>query len=62
MTDAAGQAKLQPNNEAELTAAADRVKTATQKVAAGFDGSELAAVDALIPGRETYHGAAYDGK
>lgn len=63
MLDAAGTASLQPNNQAELMAAADKVKTAAKKfLAASQDGSQLAALDPLIPDATQYRGKVSDGK
>ncbi len=53
---AAGGAKLKLNNEAKLSAAADRVSAAAQKFAANHDGSAFGAIDALIPGADKYKG------
>lgn len=55
---AAKEAKLKLNNEAELTAAADKVGAAARKFADGYDGSKFAALDALIPGPDKYKGKA----
>lgn len=63
MVNAAATARLQPNNQAELIAAVDRVKAAAKKfVAANYDGSQFAALDALIPDAKQYKGKVSDGK
>lgn len=53
---AAKEAKLKLNNEAQLSAAADKVAAAARKLAAGYDGSTFAGVDALLPAAEDYQG------
>ena len=56
---AAQGATIAANNEAELTKAADVVRTRGQTLAAGTDGSALAALDSLIPGEDRYKGSVY---
>ncbi len=56
--DAAAEAKLKLNNEAQLTAAAERISAAANKFAESYDGSEFAAVDPLIPTPDKYKGEA----
>lgn len=54
---AAGEAAgLKLNNEAELSAAADKVGEATRKLAAKYDGSTFGAIDPLLPKPEDYKG------
>lgn len=53
---AAKAAKLRLNNEAELTAAADKVADAAMRLSASYDGSTFAAVDSMIPGEDKYKG------
>lgn len=52
----ANGASLKLNNEAELSAAADKVASLTKKFVAASDGSKLAAIDEMIPGRDEYKG------
>ena len=52
-----GGAELKLNNEAALTAAADKVDAAVGKFAANYDGSALAALDQLLPSADAYKGA-----
>lgn len=54
---AASGAALKLNNEAELTAAADKIAAATRKLAANYDGSTWSAVDGMIPGEDKYKGS-----
>ena len=53
----ASEAELKLNNEAALTAAADKVDAAVGKFAANYDGSALAALDQLLPSADAYKGA-----
>lgn len=53
---AASGAKLKLNNEAELTAAAEKVAEASQRLSVKYDGVGWSAVDALIPGEQRYKG------
>jgi hypothetical protein len=55
---AAGEAKLKLNNEAALTAAADKVASAAKQLAANYDGSQFAGVDAMLPAADKYKGKA----
>jgi hypothetical protein len=55
----AGSAKVSLNNEAPLLAAADQVAAQTKMLATKYDGSELAAVDALLPKPSAYKGKVY---
>ena len=55
----AGSAKVSLNNEAPLLAAADQVSAQTKMLAKKYDGSELAAVDALLPKPAAYKGKVY---
>jgi len=54
---AASGAALKLNNEAALTAAADKVGAATRRLAANYDGSGWSAIDGLIPGEDKYKGS-----
>ena len=51
-------AELKPANAAALTAAADQVSASGKKFAEN-DGSKLAAIDALVPGKDAYKGAVF---
>ena len=51
-------AKLKLNNEAALTAAADKVAAIARGFVESRDGSQLAAVDPLVPGADKYKGKA----
>jgi hypothetical protein len=54
---AAGNAAgLKLNNDAELSAAADKVAAATRQLAAKYDGSTFGAVDPMLPAADTYKG------
>ena len=55
---AAGAAKLKLNNEAALSAAADKVASATQQLAANHDGSQFGGIDAMLPSADKYKGKA----
>jgi len=45
----AADAKLKLNNEEQLTAAANAVAVEAMKLADGYDGSQFAGLDALLP-------------
>ena len=45
----AGGVKLAFNQEAELTAAADKIAEVTQKIGESYDGSQWVGVDKMIP-------------
>ena len=51
---AAAQLKL--NNEAELTAAADKISVLGLKFSDGYDGTKFGAIDKYIPGPDKYKG------
>lgn len=53
---AAEPAKLKLNNDAQLSAAADAVADAAQRLAANYDGSTFGGVDGMLPGEDTYKG------
>lgn len=53
------QQKLKLNNETALTSAADEISVLAQKFVAEHDGSELAAIDSLLPGPDKYRGTVY---
>ncbi|MBB86074.1 multiheme c-type cytochrome [Abyssibacter sp.] len=55
----AGSAKVSLNNEAALTAAADKVAVQAKAIASNYDGSELAALDGLLPSADAYKGTVY---
>ena len=50
---------LKLNNSAELDAAADKVAAQAQAFAKAHDGSDLAALDSLLPKPDSYKGTAY---
>ena len=52
--EAFAQVELRTNNEAALTATADQIQAAGRRFAAANDGSQLAAIDALLPPPEQY--------
>ena len=52
------QAGLKLNNAAALNAAADGVSQAIQSITEKYDGTQLAAIDSLIPGTDAYKGKA----
>lgn len=56
MLRAAHSAHLKLNNGPALEAAADRIAAAAKQLAANHDGTQLAAIDALIPGPDKYKG------
>ena len=51
-------AKLKLNNEAALTAAADKVAATARRFVESHDGSQLAAVDPLVPDADKHKGKA----
>lgn len=51
-------AGLKLNNASALTAAADGVSKAIQSIVTKYDGTQLAAIDGLIPGPDAYKGKA----
>ncbi len=53
---ASKSAKLKLNNDAALSAAADKVAMATLGVVGKYDGSSFGAVDKMIPGSDKYKG------
>ena len=55
----AGTADVKLSNEKPLVAAADAVATQTKLIATKYNGSELAAVDALLPPPASYKGKVY---
>jgi hypothetical protein len=59
MIDLVTAAELKPNNSAALTKMAGTVGENAAKLAAGRDGSDLAAVDALVPTPDKYKGTPY---
>lgn len=56
MLRAAHSANLKLNNGANLEAAADRVAAAARRMANAYDGTQLAAIDGLIPSADKYKG------
>lgn len=52
------QAGLKLNNAAALNAAADGVSQAIESITQKYDGTQLAAIDGLIPGPDAYKGKA----
>ena len=57
--EAAAGVKLKLNNEAPLTAAADKVAAAARAFAEAHDGSAFAALDALLPAPGDYRGKVF---
>jgi len=55
---AAGEAKLKLNNAVPLTAAADKIASAAQQLAANHDGSQFGGIDAMLPAADKYKGKA----
>ena len=53
---AGNSAGLKLNNDAALSAAADKIATQILSLVENHDGSKLAAVDGLIPGPDKYKG------
>ena len=51
--------KLKLNNAAELNAAADKVAKVTKALASKYNGSELAAIDSVLPSPDKYRGQVY---
>jgi len=58
MLRAAHSTNLKLNNGPALTAAADRIAAAAKQLAGAHDGTQLAAIDALIPGPDKFKGKA----
>ncbi len=56
MMAAAGTAKLNLNNEKQLNGVADKIAAATQAFDKKYDGSQLAAINSMIPGPQYYKG------
>ncbi len=56
MLRAAHTANLKLNNGPALEAAAERISAAAKQLASNHDGTQLAAIDALIPGADQYKG------
>lgn len=56
MLRAAHSTNLKLNNGPALEAAADRVAAAAKQLASNYDGSQLAGIDALIPGPDKFKG------
>jgi Cytochrome c554 and c-prime len=56
MMAAAGTAQLNLNNEKQLSGVADKIGAATQEFDKKYDGSQLGAIDSMIPGPATYKG------
>ena len=56
MLRAAHSASLKLNNGPALEAAADRIAAAARQMAASHDGTQLTAIDGLIPGPDKYKG------
>ncbi|MEO6624031.1 MAG: cytochrome c family protein [Burkholderiaceae bacterium] len=55
----AASAEVKLSNEKPLTAAADAVAVQARLISSKYNGSELAAVDALLPAAAKYKGKAY---
>jgi hypothetical protein len=58
IVELAHSAGLKLNNERALTAAADGVSAQLAKISGSYDGSTMAALDALMPGADKYKGTA----
>lgn len=56
MLRAAHAANLKLNNGPSLEAAADRIAAAARQLVSNHDGTQLAAIDGLIPGADKYKG------
>ena len=56
MLRAAHSTNLKLNNGPALESAADRIAAAAKQLASAHDGTELAAIDGLIPGADQYKG------
>jgi hypothetical protein len=56
---AVNTADIKINNSAALTAAANKVSSATQVIAKQFDGRQFAAIDALLPAPDSYKGKVF---
>lgn len=56
MIKAASGAHLRLNNDAELTAIANKIGAATKRFVAKYDGKSLGAIDGMIPGKDLYKG------
>lgn len=56
ITKVAKGAGLKLNNEAELTAAADKIGELTQAIVDSYDGSTFAAIDPALPGKDDWKG------
>lgn len=54
MLDAANGAQLKVNNEAELSAAAEKVAEANKKLAQAYDGTAFGAIDSFLPTQADY--------
>lgn len=52
----AKSAGLKLNNKAELTAAADKIAAATQKIVDNYDGSSFGGIDPALPGPDDWKG------
>lgn len=56
ISSAANGAGLKLNNDAELSAAADRIAQLTQQIVKKYDGSTFGAVDGMLPAESAYKG------
>lgn len=54
--EAAAEAQLKLNNEAQLSAIADRIRDAARRLAAEYDGSSFGGLDKALPGKDRYVG------
>jgi Cytochrome c554 and c-prime len=59
MMAAAGTAKLNLNNGPQLDAVADKIEAAAEAFDKKYDGSQLGAIDKMIPGPQYYKGTPY---
>ena len=53
---AASEAKLKLNNDAALSAAADKIAAAARKFAKNYDGSQFIGIDDMLPAANKYKG------
>jgi hypothetical protein len=53
---ASQSARLKLNNDADLTAVADKIADAAQRFSEKYDGTQMAAIDDLIPAEDKYKG------
>ena len=59
IAEAGSSAKLKLNNADQLNAIADKVAMATKKITTKYDGSELSAIDKVLPTEDKYRGKVF---